>query len=289
MLHRKMYPVWFIIPALIIFAVLYLYPTFSGFYYSLTDWSPYKDTIKFVGFDQFKELFNTKGLYLAMQHTLIYAVLVTILQNGLGVLLALLLNSKLAGRNFFRSVYFMPSILSALAVGYTFTSVLHPDGIFNAFLHTLGLTTWERDWLGDMKLALYTVTVVNVWQWSGQSMALYLAGLQGISKDLMEAAVIDGTTYLQRLRYVMLPIMAPVITISVLLSMIGSMKAFEIIYATTGGGPGGATEVMNTFIFKQFGSGLYAYGTAANVVLFITVALISILLLKFMQRGERAE
>ncbi|MEV5026296.1 carbohydrate ABC transporter permease [Paenibacillus sp. LPE1-1-1.1] len=280
---------WLIVPALAIFAVLYLYPTFSGFYYSLTDWSPYKDQIKFVGFEQFVDLFQTKGMYLAMKHTVIYAVLVTILQNGLGVLLALLLNSTLMGKNFFRSLYFLPSILSALVVGYTFTTVLHPDGIFNQLLNALGLSDWTKDWLGDPKLALYSVTVVNVWQWAGQSMALYLAGLQGISKDMLEASVIDGTTYMQRLRFVIMPILAPVVTISVLLSMIGSMKAFEIIYATTGGGPGGATEVMNTFIFKQFGSGLYAFGTAANVVLFLSVAIISILLLKLMRKGEMAE
>lgn len=289
MLHKRMYPMWLIVPALAIFAVLYLYPTFSGFYYSLTDWSPYKDQIQFVGFEQFVDLFQTKAMYLAMKNTVIYAVLVTILQNGLGVLLALLLNSTLMGKNFFRSLYFLPSILSALVVGYTFTTVLHPDGIFNQLLNTLGLSDWTKDWLGDPKLALYSVTVVNVWQWAGQSMALYLAGLQGISKDMLEASVIDGTTYMQRLRFVIMPILAPVVTISVLLSMIGSMKAFEIIYATTGGGPGGATEVMNTFIFKQFGSGLYAFGTAANVVLFLSVAIISILLLKLMRKGEMAE
>jgi ABC-type sugar transport systems, permease components len=289
MLHRKMYPVWLIVPALAIYVIMYIFPTVSGFYYSLTDWSPYKDSIGFVGFEQFAELFKTKAMYTAMKHTVIYAVIVTILQNGLGVLLALLLNSTLAGRNFFRSVYFLPCILSALVVGYTFTIVLHPDGIFNQFLSAIGLSELSKDWLGDPKLALYTVTLVNVWQWAGSSMALYLAGLQGISKDMLEAAVIDGTTYLQRLRYVMLPILAPVVTISVLLSMIGSMKTFELIYVTTGGGPGGATEVMNTFIFKQFGAGLYAYGTAANVVLFLSVAIVSIFLVKLMRRGESAE
>ena len=289
MLHKKMYPVWLVAPALAIYAVLYIFPTLSGFYYSLTDWSPYKDTIRFIGFGQFAELFKTKALYSAMEHTVIYAAIVTILQNGLGVLLALLLNARIAGRNFFRSVYFMPCILSALVVGYMFTIVLHPEGIFNQFLMSVGLGDLAKDWLGDPKLALDSVTIINVWQWAGSSMALYLAGLQGISKDMLEAAVIDGTTYLQRLRYVVMPILAPVVTVSVLLSMIGSMKTFELIYVMTGGGPGGATEVMNTFIFKQFSSGLYAYGTAANVVLFLSVAIVSILLVKLMRKGETAE
>src|SRR5690606_19162037 len=106
-----------------------------------------------------------------------------------------------------------------------------------------------NDWLGDPKLALYAVAAVNIWQWAGSSMALYLAGLQGISKELLEAAVIDGTTYLQRLRYIILPMLLPVITISLVLGLIGSMKSFELIYATTGGGPGDATIVMNIFIF----------------------------------------
>ncbi len=289
MLHRKMYPVWFIAPALLIFVVLYVYPTISGFYYSFTDWSPYKEKISFIGFEQYAALFDTKQMMQAMKHTLIYAGLVTIFQNGLGVILALILNSRMAGRNFFRSVYFLPCILSALVVGYMFTTVLHPDGIFNQLLNAVGLSNLTRDWLGDPKLALYTVAAINVWQWAGSSMAIYLAGLQGVSKDMLEAAVIDGTTYLQRLRYIVLPTLAPVVTISIVLSVIGSMKTFELIYTTTRGGPAGASEVMNTFIFKQFGAGLYAYGTAANVVLFLTVAVLSLLLLKLMQRGETAE
>ncbi|WP_127493288.1 carbohydrate ABC transporter permease [Paenibacillus glycanilyticus] len=288
MLHRRMYPLWLIVPALAIYAIMYVFPTLSGFYYSLTDWSPYKDTIKFVGFDQFKELLSTKPMYTAMKHTVIYAVIVTVLQNGLGVILALLMNTTIGGRNFFRSVFFLPCILSALVVGYMFTIVLHPSGILNQFLDGIGLSSITKDWIGDPKLALYSITGVAVWQWAGSSMALYLAGLQGISKDMIEAAVIDGTTYFQRLRFVVMPILAPVVTISVLLSMIGSMKTFELIYTTTGGGPAGATEVMNTFIFKQFGAGLYAYGTAANVVLFLSVTIVSLLLVKLMKRGETA-
>jgi raffinose/stachyose/melibiose transport system permease protein len=289
MLQKKMYPVWFVLPALLMFLVLYVYPTVSGFYYSLTDWSPYKDQIRFIGFEQYRDLFKTKSLYLAMKHTLIYAFIVTIFQNGLGVFLALFLNSKLLGRNLFRSVYFLPCILSAMIVGYMFTTVLHPEGILNQLLRALGLSSWAKDWIGDPQLALYSVAAVTVWQWVGSSMALYLAGLQGIPKDMIEAAIIDGTTYLQRLRYVILPILAPVVTISVVLGMIGSMKTFDLIYVTTGGGPGGATEVMNTFILKQFSQGLYAYGTAANVILFLLVTVVSVLLFKLLQKGETAE
>ncbi|MEO2258620.1 sugar ABC transporter permease [Paenibacillus amylolyticus] len=285
MLHRKMYPVWFVLPALVIFALLYVFPTLSGFYYSLTDWSPYKEQIRFIGFGQYADLFKTDALYHALKNTVIYAVIVTVLQNGIGVILALFLNARIFGRNMFRSVFFLPCILSALVVGYMFSTVLHPDGILNQLLHLLGLGGLTQDWLGDPKLALYTVAAVNVWQWAGSSMALYLAGLQGISKDLLEAAVIDGTTYLQRLRYVVMPILMPVMTVSVVLGLIGSMKTFELIYATTGGGPGGATIVMNIFIFKQFGQGLYAYGTAANVILFLCIGVISLLLLKLMGRG----
>ncbi|WP_429311062.1 carbohydrate ABC transporter permease [Paenibacillus mucilaginosus] len=280
-----MYPVWFVLPALIIFTLLYVYPTLSGFYYSLTDWSPYKDEIRFVGFDQYVDLFKTNELYDALKNTMIYAVIVTVFQNGLGVILALFLNAKLFGRNIFRSVFFLPCILSSLVVGYMFSTVLHPDGILNKFLSLIGLSGLTNDWLGDPKIALFAVAAVNVWQWTGSSMALYLAGLQGISKDLLEAAVIDGTTYMQRLRYIIMPILMPVVTVSVVLGLIGSMKTFELIYATTGGGPGGATVVMNIFIFKQFGQGLYAYGTAANVILFLAIGVISVLLLKLMGRG----
>jgi len=287
MLHRRMYPIWFVAPAFIIFAVLYIFPTVSGFYYSLTDWSPYKDNIKFVGFEQYRDLFQTKALYEALKNTIFYAAIVTIFQNGIGVALALFLNAKLIGREFFRSVFFLPCILSALVVGYMFSTVLHPEGILNSLLELVGLGALSNDWLGNPDLALYAVAAVNVWQWAGSSMALYLAGLQGISKELLEAAVIDGTNYFQRLRYVIFPILMPIVTISVVLGLIGSMKTFELIYATTGGGPGDASIVMNIFIFKQFGQGLYAYGTAANVILFLVIGIMSLVLLRVMGRGDK--
>lgn len=283
---RRMYPLWLLLPVLAIYAALYIYPTLSGFYYSLTDWNIYKETVSFVGLEQYRELFAAGDLVNAMKHTLIYAVIVTALQNGLGLCLALVLTTKVAGRNFFRTVFFLPCVLSTLVIGYVFSAIYRPEGILNELLRFVGLGGIAHDWLGEADIALYAISVANIWQYAGFTMAIYIAGILMIPKDLIEASVIDGSGYLKRVRYVIFPLLAPSFTINVILSLIGSLKVFEIVFALTSGGPGDATEVVNTYIFDRFSEGMYAYGTAANVCLFIVIGVISFYAMYLLRRRE---
>ncbi|GGD62234.1 carbohydrate ABC transporter permease [Paenibacillus nasutitermitis] len=283
---RKMYPLWLLLPVLLIYGSLYIFPTLSGFYYSVTDWNIYKESIQFVGIQQYKDLFAAGDLMNAMKHTVIYAVIVTIMQNGLGLGLALVLTSRIAGRNWFRTIFFLPCVLSTLIIGYVFSAIYQPEGILNEFLRFLGLDFMTTDWLGNADVALYSISAANIWQYSGFTMAIYIAGILMIPKELTEASIIDGSSYFKRVRHVIFPLLAPSFTINVILSLIGSLKVFDTVFALTSGGPGDATEVVNTYIFDQFSDGMYAYGTAANVCLFIVIAVISFAALSVLRKRE---
>ncbi|MFD2115589.1 carbohydrate ABC transporter permease [Paenibacillus yanchengensis] len=286
-LIKLRYPAWFILPFLIIFGVLYLFPTLSGFYYSFTDWNLLRDTdIRFIGFDQFRMLFQSGEIWNALEHTFIYAALVTVLQNVFGFGLALVLNSVMPGKTLLRAIFFTPMILSALIVGYMFTSIYHPTGLLNQFLSTIGLGFLQQEWLGNADIALYSVIMAGVWQSTGFSMAIYLAGLQTVPKDMLEAAEIDGATYWQRLKSILIPFVAPSFTINIVYSTVTSLKVFDLIFVMTKGGPGDSTEVMNSFVLKQFGRGMYGYGTAANLILFLIITAAALLILFFTRRKE---
>jgi len=280
------YPWWFLIPALALYLTLYVYPVLSGFYYSFTDWNVYREQISFVGLEQYRSLLASNDLVTAFGHTLIYAFVVTVFQNGLGFLLALVLNARLKGRNLLRMIYFFPCTLSALVVGFMFSAILHPDGMVNQFLGALNMPFLKQEWLGDGNINLYVLAFINVWQWAGFSMAIYLAGLQNVPKEMTEAARIDGCSYFQSIRKVIFPLIAPAFTVNVIMTLIGSLKTFELVYVITGGGPGTATEVANTLIFKQFSQGQYAYGTAVSVCLFLFIAAVSFPILHKLRQRE---
>lgn len=283
---KKMYPMWLLLPVLLIYGTLYIIPTLSGFYYSLTDWNIYNETIKFVGFQQYKDLLDTGDLLGALKHTIIFAVIVTLLQNGLGVCLALVLTSKIRGRSWFRTIFFLPCVLSTLIIGYLFSAIYQPEGILNEFLRFIGLDYITTDWLGNADVALYSISFANIWQHTGFTMTIYIAGILTIPKEMIEASIIDGSSYLKRVRYIIFPLLAPSFTINIILSLIGSLKVFEIVFALTSGGPGDATEVVNTLIFDLFSLGMYAMGTAANVCLFIAIAIVSFISLYFLRKRE---
>ena len=275
-----------VLPALLVYLVIFVVPTFSGYYYALTDWSPVKQSIQFVGLDNFKSIFQNEVLLLALKNTFIYTIIVVIFKNGLGLLLAIGLNMQLKTRNFLRAVYFIPSIVSTIVIGLVFIPILQPEGILNSFFRSLGLDFLAQYWLSDIGIVMYTISAVSIWQWAGYHMVIYLAGIQTISSDYYEAAQIDGANRFQRFRHITLPLLAASININVILSLIGGLKVFSEVYALTNGGPGNASQVLTTSILSLFGEGRWGLGTALNVVLFIIVAIIAIPLLRKMRKQE---
>ncbi len=286
----KRYPYWFLLPASLVFAVLYIAPTLAGFYFSMTDWSIYNyEHVRFIGFKHFQTLihsFSSSDFYNALKNTFIFASGATVLQNVIGFALALLMNEPLRGRNVYRAVFFLPFIMSSLVIGYVFSAILHPSGILNEWLALIGLEGLARDWLGDGKSGIYAITAVHIWHTAGFIMVIHLAGLQNISKEMLEAAQIDGSRYFRSLRSIIIPLMAPSLIVSILLSIIGSLKVFEIVYVMTGGGPGKATQVVNIFIWQQFADGDFGLGAAAGILLFLVISLIAFIILPLLKRRE---
>ncbi|HBE76709.1 MAG TPA: sugar ABC transporter permease [Firmicutes bacterium] len=275
-------------PALVFAIVFFIYPVVSSFYYSLTNWNGLAQTIHFTGLANFQELIRDDKFYGGIRNTLLYAFFVTVIQNIAAIALAIVLNTSLKTKNILRTVFFAPAILSALVVGYAWSFIYNPlFGVLNSLLTNIGLGGWVQDWLGDPRLALGSLIVVTVWQFTGYAMVIYLAGLQGIPEELYEAAAIDGTTPWKKFRHITFPLIAPAFTINVLLSVIGTMKIFDLIYVTTNGGPGYATETMTTLLYHQaFQTNRMGYGTAMAVVLFLIILVLSLFQLKTLRKRE---
>jgi ABC-type sugar transport system permease subunit len=275
----------FVLPAVLIFAVFFAYPVISSFYISLTKWDGLNPELKFIGLDNFIKLWTDQHFWLAFKNTFKYAFWVTIIQNGLGLILALAASNKVFRG--FRVLFLIPPLLSSIALGTIWKYMYAPNGIINSFLTVVGLEVYIQNWLGDPKLALYSLIVTNVWKWSGMSMIIYLAGLQSIPDVIQEAASIDGVGPWQRFKHITFPLIAPAFTINVVLSMIGSLKVFDIIYIMTQGGPGRATESLTTYIFgRAFDANKFGYGTAVAVVMFAVILVLSLIQLRYLTKRE---
>jgi len=286
---NKLYSYKLVIPAILIYILFFIIPAIAGFYYSMTDWTIGKNTIEFIGIDNFRYIFTDDELRLALFNTFIYTIFVVVMKNVIGLSLALCVNSKIPLSNFFRTVFYLPAVISTIVIGLIFIPILHPVGMLNQFLDGIGLNILTRNWLGEREIVVFTIACVSVWQWSGYHMAIYLAGLQGISSTYYEAATIDGASYFQKLRYITIPLLRSSININVMLSLIGGIRVFSEVYALTNGGPGKASQVLTTEVPEKFGEGRWGLGTALNVVIVIFVSIICIPLLKKLREGEIEE
>jgi len=284
---NKIYSKKFILPALILFFLLFLLPSFMGFYYSLTNWNSMSEKIKFIGLDNFKEIFNDSGSFMFIKNTLMYAFFTTVLKVAIGLGLALMLNEGIKTKGLLRTIYFLPIIISNLIVGLMFQQVLHPsNGILNHALEFIGLSFLTQAWLEDPQWVMWSTIGVEVWKAAGFVMIIFLAGLQTVSKETIEASDMDGANYWNKFTKIIIPSIAPSILINTLLSVISGLKVFDVIFALTNGGPGRSSEVINITIFNQFSMGNYGYSTALGVLMFIFLAVISIGIIMIFTRKE---
>ncbi|SCL28300.1 raffinose/stachyose/melibiose transport system permease protein [Micromonospora pallida] len=268
---------WFTVPALAFYGFAVVVPTLRGGQLALTDWDGLSRNYEFVGFDNFVRIFTTESSLNALKMTLIFAVAITILQNGIGLLLALGVNTGLKSRNFLRVVFFAPVVVTPVVVAYLWKFMLAPDGAVDSALHAVGLGSLSQTWLGDPTWAAVSVVMVVVWQHAGYSMVIYLAGLQAVPQELHEAAAVDGAGVWRRFRSVTWPLLAPATTINVVLTIIGGLKMFTEVYVLTGGGPGGSTETLSTLLYKSaFQFDEFGYGIALALVLAAIVGLFSV-------------
>ncbi|MET9684190.1 carbohydrate ABC transporter permease [Streptomyces coeruleorubidus] len=282
-------PWWFALPALVLFAFVVLLPSARGVYYAFTDWDGLDPDLSFVGLDNFSAMLRDADAQQAIWHTLLIAVSITVIQNAVGLVLALGVNTAIKSRHVLRVFLFAPAVITPIVTAYLWRNLLGPDGAANSLLGAMGLGSWEQDWLGDPGLALWAVVGVIVWQYAGYSMVIFLAGLQSVPREVHEAASIDGAGPVRRFWSVTRPLLAPAFTINLMLSIIGGLKLFDQVYALTGGGPGHATDTISTLIYKDaFTLGEFGYSIALAVVLTIIVAVASTGQYLVLSRNERA-
>ncbi|WP_366146360.1 sugar ABC transporter permease [uncultured Pseudokineococcus sp.] len=269
-------PWWFVVPAAVFYVFAVAWPSLQGAALSLTDWDGLSQERSFVGLAQFERLIADSAATGAIWNTLFIAVGITVLQNLVGLLLALGVHSKIKSRNVLRVALFAPAVITPVAVGYLWQFLLAPQGAVNDLLGALGLGFLQRSWLGDGDLALVAIVVVIIWQFAGYSMVIFLAGLQGVPEEILEASHLDGAGAFRRFWSVVRPELAPALTINLMLSVIGGLKLFDQVWVMTGGGPGNATDTMSTLIYKNaFQFNDFAYGIAMALVLTAFVAVLS--------------
>jgi raffinose/stachyose/melibiose transport system permease protein len=279
---------WFAAPAIAIYGLIVIYPSLAGAVYAFTDWTGI-GAAHWIGLQNFKSLFTDDQSFGALVNTLKLTVVVVIVQNSIGLLLALGVHTSIKSRNLLRTVFFAPAVLSPVVLAFLWKYMFNPapDAGLNALLGFLGLDFLQQNWLGDPNVALWAIAITVIWQFTGYSMVIFLAALQGIPEELEEAAALDGAGRFQRFRHVIFPLLAPAVTINLTLSTIGGLKIFDQVFAITNGGPGYSTETLSTLIYKQaFVFGAFGYSTAVALVLTVLVAGLALLQLRYLQSRE---
>lgn len=289
---------WFILPALIVYAILFLYPTIRSFYLSLYDWTGRGPLGPIVWGKNFQDLLVSPRFWQAATNSLQLFIFIFIFQNTVSLGLAILLNRRTLMTHIYRAIIFLPVIMSAVATGIIWVLMLDPIiGIVNPVFRDIGLEAWQRNWQADPNWALKTVMIVQAWQWNGMAVVLYLAGLQNVPEDLRHAALVDGANPWQVFRDVTFPMLAPAFTIVTVLSFILIFRAFDLIYVLGGpaGVPDGATLVLGVLIYSDaFGQGSFnnqarfSLGMAEGVTLFVFLAAMSAVFITLLGRREQA-
>ena len=288
---NRIYPTRFVFGALLLYSVLFVLPSVMGFGYSFTDWSVYSDSIHFVGLQNFATVFSADYNYTRMLvNTLRFTLVTTVVKNAVGLALAVLLTKQVKLLNFHRAVMYLPCVLSALIVGMIFKSVLNPKiGLLNTFLRGMGLNFLASNWLTDSKIAFRSVMAVDIWKGMGYIMTILIAGIMSIPQTYYEAASIDGGSAWQCFRHITLPLLVPTLTVTTVLNVIYGLKVFDMVYSLTNGGPGFATEVMYTGVYKEFGLGRYAVGTTLSTIMTLVMLVAGFFMIRHMVKGDGQE
>ncbi|HUM84562.1 MAG TPA: sugar ABC transporter permease [Lachnospiraceae bacterium] len=283
---NKMY--LFIIPAMVLFLTFWILPILQLFFYSVTNFNGINYNFDFVGLKNYIKIFENGSLVNSISNTLIYTVVLVIVSNVLGLALAMLLNTRIRAKGFFRTCAYFPALFSAVVVGFIWSYVYMPkSGMLSSIISLLGGNGDSINLLGDYKTALLAICFVEIWKSFGTTMIIYLAGLQTVDESLLEAGRIDGCTEWQLFRMVKLPLISSTITINVVLGVIGGLKAFDYSFIMTNGGPGESTKTLMYQVYEiAFTDQKMGRASAFSVVSFILILAITIAMLTFMNKRE---
>jgi len=278
----------FIAPALILFTLVVPLPILHSFYVSFFKWDMLSQ-MTYVGFENYKELFKDEIFISSIWHTLEITLLSLILQVVLGLFLALCIVNVTKGRKYYQNAFFIPNILSSSVIGILWFFVYNYDfGLINSVLKTIGLGAFQQEWLSQ-KYVILALSITTCWQWVGYHMILYIAAISGISQDIIEAAIVDGATGFKLITRIIIPQILPVLRVSIVLIITGSLKYFDMAWIMTEGGPDFASETIATYIYRTaFNKLQYGLGSAASTFLFVVSILITVIINKFAARREIA-
>jgi multiple sugar transport system permease protein/raffinose/stachyose/melibiose transport system permease protein len=276
--NRRKWIFLFSFAPLAVYTIIVILPLISSFYYSFTDWNGFNQVYNWIGLDNFAKIFRDKYFFNAIENTVIWMAAAVILPVGGGLLLALLLHEGIWGAKLYKSLFYLPICLSLAVIGQVWIWIYQPDwGLINTFLRAVNLDQFALAWLAETKTALASVIVAWSWQQIGLAMVIFLAGLTSIPSELTEAAEIDGANYIQSLRHVVVPLLSPATIIVVALSIINSLKSFDVVYMMTQGGPFHTTDTLAMFMYlESFKKYYMGYGSAIAVVLFLIAMIIII-------------
>jgi raffinose/stachyose/melibiose transport system permease protein len=277
----------FIAPALLVYLVLVIFPMVQAIYYSLFRWNGLRPLTDFVGTSNYEKALADPVFVGAVGHNALIIVLSLAVQIPFALGLALLLNGRFRGRGILRLIFFTPYVLSEIITGAVFQLMLVSDGFVDRSLEAVGLGSFIQTWLGDPAVVLLTLFVIISWKYFGFHMIILLAGLQGIPRELEEAAEIDGASRWQAIRSITLPLLGPTIRVSVFLSMIGALQLFDLIWVTTRGGPVNASNSMATYMIDWgFRRQQLGYGSAVAVILFAVALVLALAYQRFVMRRD---
>ncbi len=274
-------------PAVLLYVVFVIVPIVQGIYYSLFKWNGLKPLTDFVGLDNYARALGDPLFTHAVGNNLLIVVLTMFVQIPIALGLAVFLNERFPGRRVFRVIFFLPYVISEVITGTLFYLLLQPNGAFNLALEGIGLGALAQDWFGSLQLVMPAMFAVITWKYFGFHMIVLLAGLQNVPRELEEAARVDGATPWQAFRGVTLPLLGPTLRVSVFLSIIGSLQIFDVVWATTRGGPVHASDTMATYMIDfGFKRQLLGYGSAVSVLLFLMCLVFALLYQRFVLRRD---
>lgn len=285
--QNRRYPLFFTIPALLFYTIFTIVPFIISFVMSFTNWDvSHMYSPNFSGLSNYSRVFVDSVFRRAFVNTLLFAGGTTILKLLFGLLLALALVKTTKINSVFRTVFYIPCVLSALVMGVLFTSILAKSGLLNNIFEVIGLSAFAKEWLGTYSTAMGAVIMIEGWMWSGFNAFIFIAGIQAIPADYYESASVEGASNWVKFRKITLPLLIPSFTVLTTLNITGGLKVFDIIQVLTKGGPGFDTQVLSTYVYKAFGMGFLGQSCAASVILSVVVIIISFLLNRFLTKKE---
>ncbi|MBY0010413.1 carbohydrate ABC transporter permease [Paenibacillus typhae] len=280
----------FVLPALALFLIFFIYPIFSSIYYSLTSWNGVSDTVKMTGLSNYEKALGDDRFWVSVKNNGWFILFSVFIQVPLIVLFSLLIANVKKLKGLYKTAVFMPSIMSTAVIGILWGFIYEPNiGLFNKLLSLIGIDPVY--WLSDERFAMLSILITNAWQWTGFYIVMVLAAILAIPGELEEAAAIDGATGFQRATRITLPLIVPIISVVIMLSIAGAMKAADIVIVMTKGGPAGSTEVMATYMIKYAITNFkYGYGNTIAVLIFVFTLIVTVVYqLLFNRRSERIE